>query len=371
MQLPAPRTLLLATLAALACSSAAPQAHDVVGDASDGLVYVRQTGAASHLWRARLSDGATRPLFASDRHTDTWPYWAEATRRLIFQREPVPHGAADLWIWQPGDAEPSPLLATPDRDERWPEWSPDGTRVTFAWRGRAAPVSGIGWIEIPSGREHAAAVSGSRDFFFRPSFAPDSQRLVAQRRDGAGADSARGSTIWLVDARGPRRLTTDDGWFEQKPFFTRDGAWVVFARQRGNGPREVALVAAGADVGGGSAATPLRAGAPDADEHSARPSPSRDELAFVSGRSGNRDIWLASFPDGPARNLTATAERDEFAPRWSPDGQRLVVTATRPQPPGREGDRIAGIETMLVVLDREGRVLLETPGMMADWMPPF
>ena len=28
-------------------------------------------------------------------------------------------------------------------------------------------------------------------------------------------------------------------------------------------------------------------------------------------------------------------------------------------------------ETRLVVVDREGRSIFETPGMMADWMPPW
>jgi Tol biopolymer transport system component len=361
------RLLVGLVVGALACSAPAPEAHEVAGAASDGLVFARADGAQSDLWRARVADGAVRPFLTGAERAETWPYWADSTRRLVFQSERPPRGAGDLWLWEPGDRAPTPLTDTPARDERWPEWSPDGRRVAFAWRG-GSPPTGIGWIELPGAREVAAAGSGPRDFFFRPSFAPDSQRLVAQRR---GADG-RGSTLWIVDAGGARRLTGGEGWFEQKPFFTRGGEAVVFSRQRGGeGPREIALVAAGPGAGA-RAAAPLPAAQPGADEHSARPSPARDELAFVSDRSGSRDVWLAPLAGGGApRNLTATADRDEFAPRWSPDGERLVVTATAPQPPGRDGDRIAGIPTTLVVLDREGRILLETEGMMPDWMPPF
>jgi dipeptidyl aminopeptidase/acylaminoacyl peptidase len=359
-----PRPLLVLPLLCagvlLACSRQ-PFARSVAGSPNDGLVFARTVGGQTDLWRARLSDGATRPFLATADRDETWPYWSEAAHALVFQSEPAPHGAASLWLWRPADADPTPLGHEAGRDERWLEWSPDGRRVVFAWR--RSDAAGLSWIELPSGREVPVASSGPRDLFFRPSFAPDSQRIVAQRRDLEGA----GSDLWLIDESGPHRLTREPGFFEQKPFFTRTGRTIVFARQaEGRGARQMARVAAE-----GGPVVPLAAGQAGADEHSARPSPVRDEVAFVSDRSGSRDVWLAPLDGGPARDLTPTPDRDEFAPRWSPDGERLVVTATGPRPPGRDGDRLAGVSTTLVVVDRTGHVLLETPGMMADWMPPF
>jgi Tol biopolymer transport system component len=94
-------------------------------------------------------------------------------------------------------------------------------------------------------------------------------------------------------------------------------------------------------------------------------------VAFVSDRGGTRDVFLADLAGGAVTRLTNTPDRDEFAPRWSPDGERLVLTTAPPQPPGRDGDRLDPAATRLVVVDRSGRVLFETPGMMADWMPGF
>jgi len=332
----------------------------VQGDASAGLVFVRRSGADDELFRARLADGRVRAFLAEPGRDLTWPYWSEAARRLVYQSEPR-GGSAELEIWKPGDASAQPLAAAPTRDVRWATWSPDGSRVAFAFR-EPGRDGGIAAIEVPGGREVPLARSGARDLFFRPAFAPDGRRLVAQRRGPGG----EGSELWLLaPPQAPHRLTREEGWFEQKPFFTRDGGWVVFARERGDGPRELVRVDADGQV------APIAAGAPGADEHSARPSPTRDELAFVSDRDGTRDIFLAPLAGGPARNLTRTSERDEFAPHWSPNGELLVVTAVPRQPPGRAGDKIDPAETHLVVLDRNGRVLLETDGMMPDWMPPF
>ena len=72
------------------------------------------------------------------------------------------------------------------------------------------------------------------------------------------------------------------------------------------------------------------------------------------------------------RALTNTAERNEFAPIWSPDGERLVLTtsATEAGAP-RLADRASLAEARVVVLDRGGHVLLDTRGFMPDWMPPW
>jgi len=341
---------------ALGCSPR--PALDVAGAPSEGLVFVRRVAGRDDLYRARLADGAVRPFLATPQRNAVWPYWNDAARRLVYEMDPVDGASADLRIWQAGEESSRPLTETP-RDEGWPEWSPDGTRVVFAFRSKQD--AGIAAIEVASGREEQLASSGTSDYFFRPSYAPDARRVVAQRRGEGG-----GSTLWLLQASAqPQPLTHEAGWFEQKPFFTRDGASVVFARERGAEPREIARVDAQGRV------EPLAAGQAGADEHSARPSPTRDEIAFVSDRDGSRDVFLAPLDGGPARNLTRTPGRDEFAPRWSPDGERIALTSVPPQPPGRAGDRLDPSQTRLVVIDRSGRVLFETDGMMADWMPPF
>jgi Tol biopolymer transport system component len=202
------------------------------------------------------------------------------------------------------------------------------------------------------------------DSFVRPAFAPDGARLVAQRRAmGQGADS----DLWLLaPGAAPRPLVRDPDWFDGKAQFSRDGARVLFSRRPpGGGPSDVAsAAAAGGDLR-------LVISGP-ADEHSASPSPVRDEIAFVSDRDGESGIFLAGIGGENARALPRLPGFSEFAPRWSPDGERIALVAV---PAAAGAPRLSEPEslaaTRLRVIDREGRLLLDTPGFMADWMSPW
>ena len=71
---------------------------------------------------------------------------------------------------------------------------------------------------------------------------------------------------------------------------------------------------------------------PRRDDRTGRPygsiglSPDGNTLAFVSERSGKREIWTMPVTGGPARQLT-TDELPKFWPRWSPDGQKIAFHA--------------------------------------------
>jgi Tol biopolymer transport system component len=337
----------------------------VSGRPSDGLVFARVVDGARDLARVRLSDGEVRAITRTRDREESWPYWSTHARRVVFQRDEGRGEGSDLWLWDPASGREEALVGIEGREERWPVWSPTAPRLVFAFRG-GDPVAGIARIDLGlAGRGvELLASSGARDVFFRPSFSSDGRRLVAQRRDASG----RGSSLWILEpGLGPRRLTNDDAWFDLKAWFTPDGSRIVYSRRRPDGgPHQVVSV----DAAGGDVRT--LAAASGADEHSGRPSPTRDEIAFVSNRSGSFDVFLTG-PDGnDVRALTRTPDLDEYAPRWSPDGERLVVTvvgarAAAPRPPGAA----ALAEARLQVLDREGTVLLETPGLMADWMPPW
>jgi Tol biopolymer transport system component len=151
-----------------------------------------------------------------------------------------------------------------------------------------------------------------------------------------------------------------------KPCFSRDGEHVLFSRRAiAGGPRDVVSIARD----GGDPRT--LASSAEADDHSAQPSPARDEIAFVSNRDGQPEIFLADLDGSDVRKLTRGG-LSSFSPRWSLDGARLVVIATEPDAPEpRLGDRASLTDTRVVVLDREGNPLLDVPGFMPDWMPPW
>ena len=325
---------------------------------------MRRVGSSSEIARGRIADGAVRPVTRTSDREEAWPSWSEPAGRVVFEASRPERGAlADLVLWDPRTEDEALLAATSARDERWPDWAPDRPALVFAFRG-GDPPSGIAVFEIDSGRATLAVRGGERDFFLRPSWSGDGARIVAQRRAADGA----GSALWVVEPGGEARaLTTDPAWFDWKPYFTRDRGEVVFSRRPAAGGRGVvAVIATG---GGAPRVLPLAEGA---DLHSARPSPARDEIAFVAERGGASEVFLADLAGGSTRALTRAAERQAFAPHWSPDGERLVVTTT---PPGTPTPRLTDpdglAEAKLLVLERDGHELFEAPGMMPDWMPAW
>lgn len=318
---------------------------------------------ATDVARVRIADGAIRPVTTTPDRSERWPYWSNAAQRLLFQtgRSDDRH-ASDLVLWDPKSERETELVTTPNRAERWPAWSPDGAWVAYAFAG-GEPASGVALSRWRNGNVVLVARSGVRDFFLRPNFSPDGGRLVAQRR----SDEPGTSQLWILEAgTPPRRLTHDPKWVDIKPWFTRDGRRVVYSRRATEGgPHDVVSIRADGGDFRAIVATP-------ADEHSARPSPARDEIVFVSTREGSSDVFVVSDSGADARILQRTNEWNEFAPRWSPDGERIVVTAV-PKDLADFGTMTRAVleHARLFVLDREGNVLLDTPGAMADWMPAW
>ena len=54
-------------------------------------------------------------------------------------------------------------------------------------------------------------------------------------------------------------------------------------------------------------------------------SPTKKELVFVSGRSGNGDLYLLNVRNDTLKRITASKEPDLF-PEWSPNGKEIVFT---------------------------------------------
>jgi Tol biopolymer transport system component len=326
-------------------------------------VFIRIVRGSTEVMRARLSDGAVRALTDTPDREEAWPYWSPTSRLLVFQAVAGGEGAKnDLLLWDPERRAERHLTRTPRRDERWPAWSPDGMFLVHAFRaGRSA--AGVVITNLATGASTPVASTSGRDFFLRPSFGPGGRRLVAQRRGEGG----QGSQLWiLAPSEAPQPLTSDPAWFDMKAQFTRDGSRVLFSRRpAAGGPHDIVSIAA--DGSG----LRTHASRPDSDDNSATPSPERDEFAFVSDRAGNFEVWVADFEGDRVQQLTHTPDINEFAPRWSPDGERLAVIASPASlGPPRLVDRERLADARVVVLDRTGRVLFDAPGYNPDWMPP-
>jgi len=351
----------LAFAVLLAChDGGAPAGHGVAGPRSEGLVFIKVVNGQADLARARISDGAVGLVSPTPEREERWPYWSDVTRRVVFPARP--YGLrlmTDLILWDPETGEERILAAAPARDERWPTWSPLAPRLAYAFK-HPRRESGIVMYDLATKRSETLATVAFPGLFLRPAFSPDGRRLVAERR----ADRSPATDLWLIEpGRSARRLTGERGAIDTKARFTPDGRAILFTRRFERGGQGD-LFRIELETG----AQKRFASLPMADDHSAWPSPIRDEIVFISDRDGSHDVFLLDLVDGVPRNLTRTPEIDEGAPLWSPDGKRLVILR-RPRtesehPPSADEHRLA-------VIDREGRTLFETQGMMADWMPAW
>jgi dipeptidyl aminopeptidase/acylaminoacyl peptidase len=194
-----------------------------------------------------------------------------------------------------------------------PAWSPDGRLVAF--KGTADGKSGL-VVERPDGTglRFLAEMNGTNSpltFEGNPiAWSPDSKRIAfVSATPGPETALAQGDPVVIT-----RYLYKPDA---------EEG----LTRFNDNRRRHIFLV----DADGG-AARPLTSG--DTEEHSIDFSPDGREIAFVSNREPepdlfyNPDLFAVRVADGAVRRLTAT-ESAEFHPRWSPDGRSIAFLGTR------------------------------------------
>jgi len=108
------------------------------------------------------------------------------------------------------------------------------------------------------------------------------------------------------------------------PALSPSGDRVVFSAPAAEGGTHLFVMPAA-----GGAATRITTGF--ANDVSPVFSPDGARIAFVSNRSGNRDIWIVSAGGGEPTRVTDDPG-DDIDPAWSPDGTRLAFASSRGGP---------------------------------------
>lgn len=151
-------------------------------------------------------------------------------------------------------------------------------------------------------------------------WSPDGRTLAF-----VGLDRGR-SNVWTVHAEtGDVRRTTNHNWTDRSPRWSPDGLSIAMVTEI-DGVDTVGVAAAG----GG---WPRRLTA--LDTHASEPAWSPDGRALavtatpVGDRSHNRDIRAVDVATGAERRLTATDGNADTSPAWSPDGDRIAFVSER------------------------------------------
>ena len=272
----------------------------------------------------RVWTGTTADAYYFLRTGDRNPAFSSDGRSLLFSRGRAFSGAI-YRLALDGSAQPrgEPKRVTPeDFDVRWPfhpAWSPDGGDVIFE-----APIYGA-----VSGLWRISADGDGRPM--RLPFGENARRPAVDSRSAklVYVQEARDSNIWRADLderaeTGPPLKLLSSAHYDFDPQFSPDGRQVAFVSNRSVTP-EIGL----GDADGRS----VRRMTSFDEGRALRPrwSPDGRYLAFAANAGSERfDIYVMDAQSGAVRRRTS-GPWPNVSVCWSPDGQCLYYSSTRPE----------------------------------------
>jgi Tol biopolymer transport system component len=229
-----------------------------------------------------------------------------------------------LWLSSPPGATPRRFDRAPISGMRYYQgalqFSPDGTKLGFwmqMWNGE--PEFWV--IPFPSGQPAQPFLSWKEWVpIGRFRWLPDNHHVLFSYH----RPQTTGTHLWIADTRsGKLQQVTSGTANETAPAISPDGRTVAFTAFESQGDL-VQIPLAGAGM------RPLVASSRN--ESGVEWSPSGLEYAYVTDRTGVPEIWLAesrtarAWPIVGQKEFGADTNLNFFAPRFSPDGQRIAFS---------------------------------------------
>jgi Tol biopolymer transport system component/DNA-binding winged helix-turn-helix (wHTH) protein len=331
----------------------------------DGDIYVKLIGADSGE-PLRLIGGATE---------DLQPAWSPDGASIAFirvlERNPAPRGgryAVMVAPAAPGGQQRTLVEVNSRNDHLQPAWSKDGKHLVFSARpGETSGPNRLCLLALES-RELRFLTSPPTDSAalgdYYPTFSPDGTMLAfySNYRRGGGGQLSVVTLTSKMQVAGALRPLAPTRW--TRPAWTPDGKELIFCQTSQEGPEGIRIAslsgaarprllwpaeceyeAAVTSFPGGmrivykapirdrdlvrtGLAAPYRGEtavliSTTKDEYNPQVSPDGKHIAFLSDKSGTRDIWICNADGGNQQKLTAAGKAISH-PAWSPDGRRIA-----------------------------------------------
>jgi Tol biopolymer transport system component/DNA-binding winged helix-turn-helix (wHTH) protein len=339
-------------------------------------------GSNSHIYVKLIGTGGSPLQLTTAPASDYSPAWSPDGRYIAFLRDLSREKAAVLLI--PALGGPERKIAEVFREVfrtafffcTHLTWSPDGNSLVISDRDSPKEPAGLFLLAIDTGEKRRLTSPPSQARGDRcPAFSPDGRTLAFSRTVDVSADLHLLAISDALQPLGEAKRITLGNLSGYAPAWTEDGREIVFGtlRHQQSGlwridvsgsaarsaePQRLAVFGENAASpaisrrghrlayshlfshtsiwrmaapGGPSAHDEMSAGSFNraiisSTRHDFAPqfSPDGKRIAFVSGRSGNTEIWVCGSDGSSPVQLTSFRGPQVSTPRWSPDGGRIA-----------------------------------------------
>jgi Tol biopolymer transport system component len=250
-------------------------------------------------------DGSSKKQLTTGSRTADDPQWSPSGGRIAY----ITSGHKDgpkLQIMNAGGGSPKVVLAGSKRHFHTmssPTWSPTGGRIAFCATGKF----GTRIFAVDQDGTHLSNLSGPHRADCDPDWAPDGSKIVFRFR------TAKGWALAKMDTDGTSRKTIVAKGVNEAPSYSPTSTRIAFDRRTGHGKFDVAVVNV---TGKGLHLVTKTKGRW---EYAPAWSPAGDKIVFPRSFGGKvtspADLWVVN-PDGTHGDQITNSPGSETTPSW-------------------------------------------------------
>lgn len=292
---------------------------------------------AGSLWRLELTSGVAQQLTAGPGY-DYQPDWSPDGRYVVFTR--YLNKALELHLLELANGKAWAITSGGNVNVE-PRWSPDGTRIAFVSTAynrrfhiflanmRDSRVESIARLTGETRSSLPRYYYSQFDHEISPAWSPDGKELIFVSNRGHIYGTGGFWRMAVTPGAQAREVHYEETTWRARPQWSPDGKRLLYASYLGRQWHQLWL-----STPGGGDPFPISYG--DFDNTDARWSPDGTQIAFISNRNGNTEIWLQQTTGGRQRRLEIKEQRylkpmarlriSVHDPSGHPTAARLFVT---------------------------------------------